>query len=210
MSKQSRRPNRAARHQAPPVGKQQQRTRTNTLVGIGVAAVAVALVAAATLVGGNNKSATNEPLTVGAKAPSFSGTNVLTGAEITSGQLAGKNVLYFFNEGVMCQACLVQIQALEQHVAHLDRRKLMLVSITNDDPGTLQQAGVDYKLTTPLVADSSRELTTRFGALGGGMHSDTADHTFILVDTQGTVRFNKDYPSMWIDPEKLLKELPEI
>ncbi len=62
----------------------------------------------------------------------------------------------------------------------------------------------------PLVADSSRAMTARFGALGGGMHSDTADHTFVLVDKNGVVRFDKDYPSMWIDPNKLLEQLPAL
>ncbi len=55
-----------------------------------------------------------------------------------------------------------------------------------------------------------RSMTKRFHALGGGMHADTASHTFILVDKAGTVRFNKDYPNMWIEPSTLLKLLPKV
>ncbi|HSP70791.1 MAG TPA: redoxin domain-containing protein [Gaiellaceae bacterium] len=211
MSKQSRRPNRAARHQVPPVGRKPAgRRRTNVAIGVGVAAVVIALVAAATMFGGSTKSDENRPLTVGQKAPAFAGENVLTGEELTSAGLKGKNVLYYFSEGVMCQACLVQIQALEKHVRHLDRRGLTLVSITNDDVETLRQAAVDYKVTTPLIADASRTMTLRFGALGGGMHSNTADHMFILVDKTGVVRYAKDYPSMWIDPDTLIEGLPRL
>lgn len=212
MSKQSRRPNRAGRHQVPPVGKSKQPgvNRTNVAIGVVVAAVVIALVGAATLFGGSTKSEQNRPLTIGQKAPAFAGKNVLTGEELTSAQLKGKNVLYYFSEGVMCQACLVQIQALERHVQHLDRRGLTLVSITNDDEATLRRAAVDYKVTTPLIADSSRTMTLRFGALGGGMHSDTADHMFILVDRTGVVRYAKDYPSMWIEPDKLIEGLPKL
>jgi len=42
------------------------------------------------------------------------------------------------------------------------------------------------------------------------MHADTASHTFILVDKHGTVRFDKDYPNMWADPNALLKLLPKV
>ena len=38
------------------------------------------------------------------------------------------------------------------------------------------------------------------------MHADTADHTFILVDTTGHVRFHEDYPTMWVDPSSFLDE----
>lgn len=108
-----------------------------------------------------------------------------------------------------------QTKALEQHVQHLDGRNFVLISITNDSPSDLLQAGIDLKLTMPLVADESHDMTTRFGALGGGasgggMHADKANHTFILVDKKGIVRFDKDYPSMWIDPNKLLRELPKV
>jgi peroxiredoxin len=115
----------------------------------------------------------------------------------------------------MCQACLVQIQALQQHFNHLKRRHLTLVSVTNDEPASLAMAASDYKITTPLIADTNRKIVESFGVMGGipagvGMHADTADHTFVLVDRTGHVRFIKDYPKMWIDVNALLKQLPEV
>jgi peroxiredoxin len=115
----------------------------------------------------------------------------------------------------MCQACLAQIQVLQQHVAHLAGRHLTLVSVTNDDASTLAQAAADYKITTPLLSDTSRAITKGFGVLGGipagvGMHANTADHTFVLVDKTGHVRFIKDYPKMWVDVNDLLRQLPKV
>jgi len=101
-------------------------------------------------------------------------------------------------------------EALQQHIAHLKNLHLTLVSITNDDPSILFQAAGGYKISTPLVSDADRSMTKRFHALGGGMHADTASHTFILVDKNGTVRFDKDYPNMWADPNALLKLLPKL
>ena len=181
-----------------------------------VGLLTVAAVIGATFVVGKRSNATAAgPIKVGALAPAVSGRDVVSGREISSTQLAGKNVLFYLNEGVMCQACLVQIQALQQHVSHLNGRQLTLVSVTNDDASTLAQAASDYKITTPLIADTDRKIAKSFGVLGGipagvGMHDDTADHTFVLVDKNGRVRFIKDYPKMWIDVNALLKQLPKV
>ena len=211
MSKQSRRPTRTARHQPPPVGA---RPSKNLYWLLG-AVVFVALIAATFLVGKGSNANAAGPIKVGQKAPRVVGTDVLTGKRIDSKQLAGKNVLYYLNEGVMCQACLVQIQSLQQHAQELEDRGLTLVSITNDDRATLAAAGRDYKITTPLIADASRSIVKSVGVMGGipfgvGMHTDTADHTFVLVDRSGHVRYVKDFPRMWIDVNELLKQLPAV
>jgi peroxiredoxin Q/BCP len=182
------------------------------LVGL---AAAAGLVAAVSLVGRGSNANAAGPIRAGQIAPAVSGRDVVTGREISSAQFAGKDVLYYLSEGVMCQACLVQIQALQQHIAHLDGRHLTLISVTNDDSSTLEQAAHDYKITTPLIADADRAIVKSFGVLGGipagvGMHTDTADHTFVLVDRHGRVRFIKDYPRMWIDVNALLAQLPKV
>ena len=216
MSKHSRRPNRAARHQQKPSTKPKQGRRPSknlywlaALVGVG------ALIGATFLVGGKPNANAAGPVKVGDVAPAVVGRDVLTGREVNSKDFAGHNVLYYLNEGVMCQACLVQIQALQQHFAHLERDHLALVSITNDDPSTLAQAAGDYRITTPLISDYDRAITKSFGVLGGipagvGMHADTANHTFVLVDKTGKVRFVKDYPNMWADVNTLLDALPKL
>ena len=212
MSKQSRRPNRAARH----VKKRRHVRRPGLRVLSALAlAGAVGLVAAVSLVGRGTNANAAGPIEVGAIAPAVAGLDVVTGREIGSRELAGRNVLYFLNEGVMCQACLVQIQALQQHAAELRRRGVTLVSVTNDAAATLGQAARDYAITTPLIADPSRAIVKSFGVLGGipfgvGMHTDTADHTFVLVDKTGHVRFIQDYPRMWIGVGQLFKELPNL
>jgi peroxiredoxin len=215
MSKQSRRPTRAARHQKPPAGSTQGWRPSKNLYWLAGLAAVVALVGATFLVGGKSNANAAGPVKVGATAPHVVGTDVLTGTRIDSNDFAGKNVLYYLNEGVMCQACLVQIQALQQHFAHLKSLHMKLVSITNDDASTLAMAGRDYKIATPLISDADRTIVKSFGVMGGvpfgvGMHADTANHTFVLVDKSGKVRFIKDYPKMWADVDTLLRELPKV
>ena len=218
MSKQSRRPNRAARHirkKGEPLRPHRyRRPGPRVLWALGLAG-AVGLVAAVSLVGRGANANAAGPLKVGSVAPAVAGLDVVTGRQFSSKDLAGKNVLYYLNEGVMCQACLVQIEALQQHAAELRQRGIALVSVTNDDADTLGQAARDYAITTPLIADSNRAVVKSFGVLGGipagvGMHNDTADHTFVLVDKTGHVRFIQDYPRMWIGVDQLLKELPNL
>lgn len=214
MSKQSRRPSRAARHQTTPSSPAVRRSTNGLGWLIGAAAVA-ALIGATFLIGRGPNANAAGPIAVGQHVPAVSGRDVVTGREITASQLRGKAVLYYLNEGVMCQACLVQIQSLQQHSNELKQRGLTLVSITNDDASTLAAAARDYKITTPLLSDSDRAITKSFGVLGGipfgvGMHADTANHTFVLADRDGTVRFVRDYPKMWVDVGQLLKQLPPV
>jgi thiol-disulfide isomerase/thioredoxin len=77
---------------------------------------------------------------VGSRGPAFTGRNVITGQTITSAELKGKKVLYYFSEGSGCQACMVQAQSLEQQSAKLRADGITLVSITNDSPSILRQA----------------------------------------------------------------------
>ncbi|HLY95343.1 MAG TPA: redoxin domain-containing protein [Gaiellaceae bacterium] len=215
MSKQSRRPNRAARHHKPPTkSTRRSRPSRNVYWVLGLAAVA-AIIGASFLTTGKSSNSSSGPLKVGSAAPAVSGRDVVSGREITANDLTGKNVLYYLSEGVLCQACLVQIQALQQHLSNLDGRHLTLISITNDGASTLAQAAAAYKITTPLIADPSRRITRSFGVLGGipygvGMHTDTADHTFVLIDKTGKIRFLRDYPRMWIDVNALLEQLPKV
>lgn len=191
-------------------GRPASRRLNQKLAWAGVLVAAIALIGASFLLGGTKTPVANAALTIGSSAPAFSGTNVNTQMPVDSKTLAGKNVLYYFSEGSGCQACMVQIQALQQHMSHLTRQHLTLVSITNDDPSILLQAAAGYKISTEIVADPDRMMTRRFGALGGGMHADMASHTFILVDKDGKVRYVKDFPNMWIDPGALLKQLPAV
>lgn len=188
-------------------------TGTYWLIGL-VAAVAV--VGASFFVGGGSNGGPNgvniHALAVGSVAPTFSGTDVLTGRAINASTLAGRNVLYFFNSGSTCQACMVEAQALQKDDSIFKKENITLVMVTNDAAGALIAAARADTLTIPMVADPTGALTTRFGAVGGGMNMgvNTADHSFILVDKLGFVRFHQDFPTMWITPADLINKFPKL
>ena len=178
---------------------------------LGVGALAVTFV----LLGRGQQASAPTASQLNTPAPAFDERDVVTGKTISSEALRGKNVLLFFSEGVMCQACFQQIQALEARAADLKLRGLVLVNITNDRVADAQQAAETYRITTPLVADEDRDMSGAYDVLGQGMHPNTAGHTFILADRQGVIRWRRDYwlgsdPTMYVKPDRLFAHIPKL
>ena len=178
--------------------------RIATLIACTLAVVA--LFAVAVMSTGKRSSAANR-LNSG-PAPAFAAQNMVNGRLLTSGVFKKGDTLLFFSEGVMCQACLEQIQSLERISGQLAKRHLILVSITPDSPAQLRQAVADYKIHTPLLTDESRRMSTDYDVLGLGMHADMPGHTFILVDKTGAIRWRHDYTKMYVPVKELLADIP--
>jgi peroxiredoxin Q/BCP len=143
---------------------------------------------------------------------SFAERDVVSGREISSQTLRGKKTLLFFSEGVMCQACFVQIRDIEEVGVQLEKKGIGLVSITPDSSEALKQAIDQYGISTPMIADDDRDMSTAFDTLGRGMHSDTPGHAFVLVDETGKVVWQRDYwldpyRTMYVEPARLLADL---
>lgn len=178
---------------------------------LGIAALAATFV----LLGRGQQPSAPTAAQIGTPAPAFDERNVITGEPVSSDVLRGKNVLLFFSEGIMCQACFEQIQALEARAADLKQRGLVLVNITNDAAGDALKAAETYRLSTPLIADEDRDMSGAYDVLGQGMHPNTAGHTFILVDGKGVIRWRRDYwlgssPTMYVRPDQLLADIPKL
>lgn len=159
---------------------------------------------------GSSGGGTPEGASTSGPAPSFAELDVVSGQPVTSAKLRGRNVLLFFSEGVMCQACFQEIQALQANANEMKKRRLLLVNITTDTPDVLREAARAYGITTPLISDDNKDMSRIYDVLGQGMHPDTAGHTFVLVDRRGNIRWRRDYTTMYVGPSKLFAELPAI
>jgi peroxiredoxin len=151
-------------------------------------------------------------LPAGSRVPSFSERDLLSGQPITSKTVYGQKTLLFFSEGVMCQACFEQIQGLQQFGEDLAKRGIQLISITPDSPSDLKQAISQYGITTPMISDDDRTISSAFNTLGQGMHGDTPGHAFALI-YKGKVLWYRDYwlapyRVMYVPPKKLLSQIP--
>ena len=144
---------------------------------------------------------------------SFDERNVVTGSDVSSQSLRGRKTLLFFSEGVMCQACFEQIRDIEKVSAELKKKRIDLVSITPDSEKVLRDAIGQYGISTPMISDEDRNMSSAFDTLGKGMHSDTPGHAFVLVDKTGKVVWQRDYwlppyRKMYVAPARLLADLP--
>jgi peroxiredoxin len=199
-------------------------SRTGILVAFGVLVVVVLSFVIPKVTGSSSTSeaahadsmgiGVGAGVTAGSAVPSFSGKDVITGRTISSKSVYGEKTLLFFSEGVMCQACLQQISGIQQMSAALDLRGIHLVSVTTDSTGELQQAARDYGITTPLISDSSRSISSAFNTLGLGMHSTTPGHAFALI-YRGKVLWYRDYylppyRVMYVQRSKLLAAIPKV
>jgi len=197
------RPRTPARSYRPPQRHPARRVAIWTLCTLAV----VALFAVAYLSTGKRSSAANR--LASGPAPAFAAGDVVSGRPLSSSYFKNhQDTLLFFSEGVMCQACLEQIQSLEHMSGQLAKRHISLVSITPDSPAELRQAAASYKIHTPLLSDESRRMSMDYDVLGLGMHADMPGHTFILVDRHGVIRWRHDYTTMYVPPAELLNAIP--
>lgn len=192
-----------------------KRSRTGQLAAVavwtvvaGLAGVTVFAVVQRSPSGGG----TPEQAVSSGPAPPFDERDVIGDAPLSKQELRGRGVLLFFSEGVMCQACFQQIQALQQRNAELRARGLTLVSITLDSESTLREAAQAYGVVTPLVSDEDRDMSDAYGAIGapGAMHSDNLGHTFVLLDERGQIRWRRNYTEMYVPPEELFDAMPQL
>ena len=182
------------------------------IVAVLVTAVAVGSAVAVVARPSARKTAAPAAAVPDQMAPGFDEQDVISGQPVSSAGLRGKTTLLFFSEGVMCEACLEQITALQDRSADLAARGLVLVSITTDPPDVLRQVSEAYGITTPMISDENRDMSLAYDVIGapGAMHSDRPGHTFVLVDGQGVIRWRRDYTRMYVPPDELFAALPEL
>jgi peroxiredoxin len=191
-----------------------QRQKVMRYAGAGiVAAIAVVLVVVAIGLNGSSavsahNGASSKGPAIGAVAPNFSLTDVVSGKQMTLASLRGHKALMFFSEGVSCSPCMVQAADLQKS-GLLAKAGMQLVSVTTDQPSDLQAATQQYGITTPMLADPSTSMSTAYGMLShGGMQMPGQDgHAFMLLDANGKVLWHQAYQSMYVAPNQLMADM---
>lgn len=177
---------------------------------IALALVATLVVVAAGQSGGNSASQKAKAAVAKGGAPDFAALDVVSGRTMRLRDLGRKPALLFFSEGASCQACLVQIAELQAAKA-LRERGISLVSVTTDKPDVLREVARQYRITTPLLSDTSTRMSADYGMLGhGGMgHPQTDGHAFALVKA-GRLVWHKAYGEMFVPTKRLMSDLDRL
>lgn len=178
--------------------KDQRRKLRIRLTWVGVTVAVIGIVAAMMLTSRQQTSS------VARVAPDFTLTNT-AGAAVSLSGLRGKNVLLYFSEGAGCQACLVQMNQIENDPAFAAAGLAVLPIVMN----TKDQITADMAtngVRTPFLLDDG-SVSTAYGTIGKGMHAGLPGHSFVLIDKAGNQRWYGEYPSMWLSTTDLLKEV---
>lgn len=158
----------------------------------------VAVVAAALLSARETTSSDLGP------APDFT-LQASDGASVTLSDFRGSPVVLYFSEGAGCGSCLQQMAEIEKDPAFAEAGITVLPIVMN----TAEQISADmatYGVTTPFLLDDGT-VSEEYGTLGTGMHEGLPGHSFVLVDADGQRAWSGNYPSMWLAPQDLLKEV---
>ncbi|MBU5422970.1 peroxiredoxin family protein [Cellulomonas hominis] len=182
--------------------EQHHRDRRRRLVMSGASALVVALVAAVVVAALLSARET----TSGALGPAPDFTlQASDGSAVTLSDLRGSPVVLYFNEGAGCGSCLQQMGEIEKDPAFAEAGITVLPIVMN----TAEQIGADmatYGVTTPFLLDDGT-VSAEYGTLGTGMHEGLPGHSFVLVDADGERAWSGSYPSMWLAPQDLLREV---
>ncbi|MCG7284748.1 peroxiredoxin family protein [Cellulomonas sp. ACRRI] len=139
-------------------------------------------------------------------APDFT-LQTTDGNSVTLSDFRGSPVILYFSEGAGCGSCLQQMGEIEKDAAFADAGITVLPIVMN----TAEQITADmktYGVTTPFLLDDGT-VSKEYDTLGTGMHQGLPGHSFVLVDADGERVWSGNYPSMWLAPEALLKEVQE-
>lgn len=176
--------------------KATRRRLTRILTGVGVILVAA-------LVAFGLWSARATDTTVSGPAPAFT-LSTTAGTTVSLSDYRGKPVILYFNEGAGCGSCTQQMAEIEKNPGFAEAGITVLPIVMN----TAEQIQPDldtFGVTTPYLLDDGT-VSKAYDTLGKGMHEGLPGHGFVLIDGDGIQRWQGDYPSMWLEPDTLLKE----
>lgn len=158
--------------------------------------------------GGGNKKFT--PLSPGSDAPDFSVAST-TGQTISLSDYRGKNILLFFNEGVMCSPCWQEISRLERFKDDFARLNTVIVPVSVDDQATWDPILKEERIVTPILIDADRKVSKAYKILGtpSSMHDDRPGHTYVHIDPQGKIHASSDFPNMNVPTNVLLEHIQQ-
>jgi peroxiredoxin len=172
--------------------------RIRRLIAVTLSLIAVGLVAFALAKAVPTSTSTAEA------APGFT-LKTTAGTTVSLSDYRGKPVVLYFNEGAGCGSCTSQMAEIERYAAFKASGITVLPIVMNSAEQIvpdLQQFGV----TTPYLLDDGT-VSKAYGTLGTGMHQGLPGHGFILIDADGIKRWFGNYPSMFVAPADLLKEV---
>lgn len=187
--------------QSPPLKASRWNKRALVITAIVVVALG-AIVAVMMLSSRSQQSASTKA------AAAFTLTNT-AGQSVSLADFNGKPVLLYFNEGVGCDACFYQQVDIEKHTAQLNALGVTVLPVVMNTADEVRPELARFNLTTPYLIDEDGSVSSSYGMLGKGMHAGLPGHGFVLIDGDGVVRWQGEYPTMYLSAPDLISKINE-
>jgi len=138
------------------------------------------------------------------KAPGFTLTTT-QGTTVSLADYRGRPVVLYFNEGAGCASCSQQMALIEKEPGFAEAGIVVLPIVMNT-AAQIQPDLAQFGVTTPYLLDDGT-VSKAYNTLGKGMHAGLPGHGFVLIDKDGNQLWQGDYPSMYLAPSTLLREV---
>lgn len=141
-----------------------------------------------------SRSSTSATQVTGSAAANFS-LPATTGGNVSLADFRGKkNVLLYFQEGIMCDPCWQQIEDIQKAYNKFTALEVELVTVTVDPLNALKKESARRNLTLPVLDDVDLAVSKAYGMLEDSMHPGSRPgHSFVLINKEGQITWQKHY-----------------
>lgn len=137
------------------------------------------------------------------------------GKSVSLNDFRGKNVILFFNEGLMCYpSCWNQIVAFGKDQS-FSAKNAVILNITVDAKDDWKKAidKMPELAGNTVLLDPDRSVSNTYGilTLNSSMHrGQFPGHTYVVIDKEGMVRFTQDDVEMAVRNKELISEIEKL
>ena len=124
---------------------------------------------------------------VGTEVPGFT-LNSQDGKPVSLHDFRGKWVVLYFYPKDMTPGCTIEAHNFQRDIAKYEAKNAVILGVSVQDEKTHQEFCAKESLNFKLLADTSKEVSEKYGSLSNlGVIKLSARHTF-LIDADGKVR----------------------
>ena len=129
-------------------------------------------------------------LTIGDKAPDFSGIDH-TGKSIALKEYRGKKVVLYFYPKDDTSGCTKEACDFRDNLARIKRKGAVVIGVSPDSEKSHDKFITKYDLTFPLIADSGKQILADYGVWKEksmyGRKYMGVERTTVIIDEKGKI-----------------------
>ncbi|MCL4335186.1 MAG: thioredoxin-dependent thiol peroxidase [Candidatus Thermoplasmatota archaeon] len=144
-------------------------------------------------------------LKVGERAPDFESVDH-EGKRVSLKDFRGKPVVVYFYPKDDTPGCTTEACGFRDRMGDYEKRGVKVLGISVDSQKSHKKFQEKYGLNFTLVADDKKEISSKYGVLGG----NTASRVTYLIDKDGIIRHVYPRVSPKEHPEEVMKKLEEL